>query len=214
MTRIDAIVDHLAIAMATLSPVPTVIFGHSFGALVGFELARRLQSDGIPPSCLIVSARRAPQLPLSHPPIHRLSDAAFLAGMNRYCNTPWDVFRDRDLVALALPALRADFEAFETFTYDASAPLDVPTVVLRGLRDNTMSVESALAWDEVVACQLNLYEVDAGHFFMDTHRAWVLERVNDALRAVPTMARTESGIRHTTVDRTSIPFDGELRGRR
>lgn len=190
LTRVDAIVDQLASAMTSLPPAPTAIFGHSFGALVAFELARRLHAHGDPPFCLIASARRAPHLPLGHPPLHKLPDADFLAGMNRYCDTPWDRLLDQDLVDLALPALRADFEALETFTYDARGPLDVPTVVLRGRRDGTMSVDAAFAWGEVVTRRLDLHEVDAGHFFMDTHRSWVLERVNEALRAAPRVTRT------------------------
>jgi len=185
MTRVTAIVDVLAGAMTALPPVPTAIFGHSFGALVGFELARRLSADGAPPFCLIASARRAPHLPLAHPPLHKLPDTDFFAGMNRYCGTPWDRLRDPDLVELALPALRADFEAIETFTYDARGPLDVSTVVLRGRRDTTMPLESALAWGEVVSREIRLHEIDAGHFFVDTHRSWVLERVTEALRTAP-----------------------------
>jgi surfactin synthase thioesterase subunit len=182
-TRVDAIVDHLAALMRELRPLPTLLFGHSFGALVAFELARRLEAGGIPPFCLIASARRAPHLPLAHPPLHALGDADFLAGMNRYCGTPWNILRNAELMDLTLPALRADFRALETFTYTASAPLDVPTIILRGRQDKSMSTDAALAWSEVVTREIHVHEVDAGHFFVDTHRSWVLERVTDALQA-------------------------------
>jgi surfactin synthase thioesterase subunit len=194
MRRVEDIVDHLARAVAALPAVPTAIFGHSFGALVAFELARRLGAEGRPPICLVASARRAPHLPLAHPPLHKLGDADFLAGMNRYCSTPLDRLRDRDLVDLALPALRADFEALETFTYRAGGPLEVPTVILRGRLDPTMSRESALAWSEIVGRQVGLHEVDAGHFFIDSHRHWVLERVNEALRAGLATGRKGDGL--------------------
>lgn len=192
MTCVGDIIDHLASLMAELRPLPTLLFGHSFGALVAFELARRLHADGTPPQCLMVSARRAPHLPLTHPPLHALPEAEFLAGMNRYCETPWDVLRNTELMELALPALRADFEALETFTYRAPGPLDVPTVVLRGRRDRSVSVEAAQAWSEVITPEIDLYEVDAGHFFLDTHRSWVLGRVNHALRATLPFTRTDT----------------------
>ena len=182
LTSVDDIVNHLTGLMAELRELPTVLFGHSFGALVAFELARRLHAEGTPPLRLIVSARRAPHLPLAHPPLHALPEADFLAGMNRYCETPWDVLRNTELMELALPALRADFQALETFEYKASGPLDVPTIVLRGRRDKSVSAAAAQAWSEAVAREIQLYEVDAGHFFMDTHRSWVLERVNDVLK--------------------------------
>ena len=182
MTCIDGIVEHLAALMVELRPLPTLFFGHSFGSLVAFELARRLESDGRAPSCLIASARRAPHLPMAHPPLHELSDPDFLVGMHRYCGTPWAILHNAELMDLTLPALRADFRAFETFNFRASAPLDVPTVVLRGRQDQSMSVDAAFAWNEVIKPEIQVHEVDAGHFFMDTHRSWVLERVVDALQ--------------------------------
>jgi len=183
MTSVDAIVDHVAALMAELRPAPTLLFGHSFGALLAHEIARRLEAEGAPPFCLIASARRAPHLPMTHPPLHALSDADFLAAMNRYCGTPWEILRDAELMEFTLPALRADFKALETFTYRMSEPLDVPTLVLRGRRDKTMSVDAALAWSEVVKHDIHVHEVDAGHFFVNTHRPWVLERVKGALEA-------------------------------
>jgi medium-chain acyl-[acyl-carrier-protein] hydrolase len=183
LTCVADIVHHLTSLMAQLRPLPTVLFGHSFGALIAFELARELHANGMPPVCLVVSACRAPHLPLTHPALHTLPKADFLAGMNRYCGTPWDTLRNAELMDLSLPALRADFQAVETFTYSAPGRLDAPAVVLRGRRDESVSAESARAWDEVIRGELSLYEVDAGHFFMDTHRSWVLERVNDVLRA-------------------------------
>jgi surfactin synthase thioesterase subunit len=63
MKRVDVIVDHSSSAIAALPLVLTVLFGHSFGALVAFELARRLCADGKPPFCLIASARRVLHLP-------------------------------------------------------------------------------------------------------------------------------------------------------
>src|SRR5690349_4202830 len=42
MTSVDAIVDHVAALMAELRPAPTLLFGHSFGALLAHEIARRL----------------------------------------------------------------------------------------------------------------------------------------------------------------------------
>lgn len=193
MTRVKLIVDFLSNALGALRPVPTAIFGHSFGAVVAFELAHRLAAEGKAPFCLIASACRAPHLPRTRPRLHELSDADFLAGMGRYFETPGRILDDRELMDLALPALRADFEALETYTANPQ-PLDVPIVVLRGRKDKSMPVDSALAWGEVATREFSLYDVDAGHFFIDTHREWVIERVKEALRTGRSILRARAGL--------------------
>src|SRR5262245_44114205 len=62
-TRMDALIEALAPAVASEIDRPYVLFGHSMGALVVFELARALRRLDLPsPTCLFVSGRRAPHL--------------------------------------------------------------------------------------------------------------------------------------------------------
>lgn len=49
LTRVTAIVERLASALEALEPAPVALYGHSFGAIVAFELARRLEQSGNPP---------------------------------------------------------------------------------------------------------------------------------------------------------------------
>jgi surfactin synthase thioesterase subunit len=52
---------------------PYVLFGHSLGARVAFEVTRLCQLNGMPlPARLIASASRAPHLPKREAPIHDL----------------------------------------------------------------------------------------------------------------------------------------------
>jgi pyochelin biosynthetic protein PchC len=55
--------------------------------------------------------------------------------------------------------------------------------VLHGLRDGTLTREQAAAWGDLTSAGAALHAIDAGHFFVDTHRDWVLGRVRRALAA-------------------------------
>jgi medium-chain acyl-[acyl-carrier-protein] hydrolase len=62
--RMEELVEALRAGLDEELDPPFAFFGHSLGALVAFELARRLRETGSPlPSHLFVSAHRAPQLP-------------------------------------------------------------------------------------------------------------------------------------------------------
>src|SRR5215211_3445687 len=61
---IEPLVQDLAQAIAPWLDKPFAIFGHSMGALVGFELARHLRRQDLPePLSLYVAAFRAPHVP-------------------------------------------------------------------------------------------------------------------------------------------------------
>src|SRR5205807_561837 len=79
LTTIDEIAGRLAEAIAALPPKPLAIYGHSLGALIGFELVRRLEASGGAVAALIVGARRGPFIPRREPPIATLPEGAFIA---------------------------------------------------------------------------------------------------------------------------------------
>src|SRR4051794_33499038 len=64
--RIDQLLDGLVPPLAELN-TPYALFGHSMGAALAFEIARRVRRDGAPlPNYLFVSGRGAPGL-IRHP---------------------------------------------------------------------------------------------------------------------------------------------------
>jgi medium-chain acyl-[acyl-carrier-protein] hydrolase len=184
LTRVDAIVTPLVAAIDTLPAAPTAIFGHSFGGLVAYELARRLTGAGRPPIALVVGARHAPHVPQRAAPIHALPTDAFVQTLHRRYGTAWTVLGNRELMALALPSLRADFEAYERYEHRTGPRLATPITVLHGLQDATLTREQAEAWGELTSAEMSLHSIDAGHFFVDTHREWVLAQVRRALEGV------------------------------
>jgi len=79
----------LAAAMSGLLDKPFVLFGHSMGALVGFELARRFRrAYAATPVALFAASCPAPQLPRRHRPLHALPSTQLWAEIRRLGGTP------------------------------------------------------------------------------------------------------------------------------
>ena len=80
-TRMEPLVD--AIVSEIDFRGPFAFFGHSLGAMVAYEVARKLRDTGRPqPEWIFASASPAPHLPRTDPPIHQLSDDE-LAGLDQ-----------------------------------------------------------------------------------------------------------------------------------
>ncbi|HPD28810.1 MAG TPA: thioesterase domain-containing protein [Phycisphaerae bacterium] len=173
--RFDALEQTTADQIKPWLDVPFALFGHELGALVAFELVRRLRRTGLPaPVRLIVAGCAAPHLPRSRPPIHRLSDDEFLDGLaGGLAAVPDAVRRRPDLVARILPGLRADFTMLETYTYRPEHRLDCPITALGGSADPTMPTDALAAWAEHTST-FSQQMIQGDQFFLFTGETEVL----------------------------------------
>ncbi|MET0647739.1 MAG: alpha/beta fold hydrolase [Pyrinomonadaceae bacterium] len=174
--RVAPLVEQLARELAPKLDVPFAFFGHSMGALIGFELARRLRRErGLEPAQLFLSGRRAPQLRDAGPPLHDLPDDEFIERLRDYKGTPEEVLRHPELMGLMLPFLRADFELCDTYAHQPDAPFDCPLTALGGLSDSGVRREDLEAWREHTTGTFSLRMFPGEHFFMNDSQPLLLQ---------------------------------------
>lgn len=186
-TALGPLVDAIAHAIAPLLDRPFALFGHSMGALLGFELARTLRRERCPqPERLIVSGHRAPHLPSGRPPTHALPEPAFLAELARLEGTPPEVLAHYELMQLLLPLLRADFAVCETYAYLDGPPLACPILALGGLADREVRRVEIEAWQAHTSAGLALRMFPGGHFFLNAERHALLRMLAQELAQLTT----------------------------
>ncbi|HLL65096.1 MAG TPA: alpha/beta fold hydrolase [Micromonosporaceae bacterium] len=156
---IEALVNH---------PVrPLVVFGHSMGAVLGFELARRIEAAH---PCallgLIASGRRSPTVHHDED-VHLRDDAGLLAEVRRLSGEELEVIADEDMLRVILPALRADYRAVETYRLRPGDRLRAPVTVLTGDRDPKVTLPEARAWEQLTDGEFALRVFSGGHFYLN-----------------------------------------------
>lgn len=185
-TKMELLIGPLCDAMAPYLDRPFALFGHSMGAAVAYEVARRL-SDGPdgPPLCLLVSARRAPHLPPRRPPIYRLPADEFLAQIEQLNGTSSSILRESALLQALLPGLRADFELNDTYSPSAGTPLSLPISAFVGERDQLASTGEMRRWGELTVSEFSLRSFGGDHFYLAGGPPDVLAAIRqDVRRAV------------------------------
>lgn len=187
-TRLVPLVAALADAIAPAAARPYAVLGHSMGALLGFELAREMRRRGLPlPRRLVLSGRRAPNLPAAEPPLHPLPDDAFVAELvRRYDAIPQAILQERDLMALFLPVMKADFAVFETHVHAEEAPLPC-ALSLYGGADDPQTAEMG-GWASLVAGPCTRRIFPGGHFYLGTQRPALVAALAEELLEPVTVA--------------------------
>ncbi len=158
------------------------LFGHSMGALVVFELARRLREIGAPPPAhVFVSGRPAPQLPEGRLRLRDLPTDRLVAELRRMGGTPDLLLSDPELLEAFLPMMRADFAVNEDYAYTDEPPLPVGLTALGGRTDPRATEPELRGWSAQTSARFACHLFPGGHFFAEQHAGQVLDIVRDEL---------------------------------
>lgn len=164
---VDSLTRGTLAALDSLPPLPVAILGHSFGALLAYELAKALAARGTPAELLVVSGRQAPNVPADGPKLAALPEARFIAELDaRYGGIPREIREEPELLAMMLPIIRADLTASEAYRYVEAPKLHCPIVVCNGTADRAVSRERVLPWAEHTDGNCEFLEFPGGHFFL------------------------------------------------
>jgi medium-chain acyl-[acyl-carrier-protein] hydrolase len=184
-TTLPPLVEAIAHAISPYLDKPFAFFGHSMGAIISFELSRYLRrhQQGIPAQ-LVISGRRAPQIPDEDPPTYNLPEPEFIEELRRLNGTPQVILEHPELMHLIMPLLRADFAVCQTYIYAPEAPLDCPILVFGGLEDHPVTRPNLEAWREQTTRSFSLRMFPGDHFFLQTAEPSLLRILADELSAL------------------------------
>ncbi|MFJ8888907.1 thioesterase II family protein [Streptomyces sp. NPDC102402] len=177
---VDALVEAVLPELREWTGRPFALFGHSLGATLAYETARRLTELGEEPAHLFLSGRRAPTVPRTDT-AHLLDDRALIARITTLQGTDPVLLQDEELLRMVLPALRNDYGMAGAYRHRAGAPLSVPLTVLTGDSDPNVSVEDARRWSEVAGGPVDLHVLPGGHFFLNDRSETVCHIIEEAL---------------------------------
>ncbi|MGE0220584.1 thioesterase II family protein [Mycolicibacterium sp.] len=178
---IDDLADHIFAALEPLLAAPVALFGHSMGAVLAFEVARRIETlAGRRPEVVFASGSRAPSRYGDE--TEPKDDAALVRVMRELGGTDPRVLDNPDLLATFLPAFRNDYRALQAYHRAPQVGIGAPIVVMTAIDDAKTSLADARAWHEHTAGGGQVHTFEGGHFYLERQPQRVIEVITATLR--------------------------------
>lgn len=180
-----SLVNAVANAIEPFLDLPFVFFGHSMGALMGFELVHTVHERfQLQPKHLFVSGSGGPQLPRVGANIHDLPEDQFIRRLKELNGTPREVLDNPELMLMMMRTLRADFEIAETYPRFSGPPLACPITAFGGQDDELVPREDLEAWKIHTTRAFNSWILPGDHFFVHTSDTIVLRILSQQIRTI------------------------------
>ncbi|MDO6496566.1 thioesterase II family protein [Photobacterium sanguinicancri] len=165
---IDALSKSLC-AQPHLLKMPYILFGHSMGAAVAYELCASLQNNNQRLPChLVLSASEGPGH-INVTSLHRASDQALLEEIIRLNSDLVYLTQMPELTELILPSLRGDYRLIETY---GATSLEIhrihpPVTIMVGEQDRELSEDDARTWSQITARDMGFVRYPGDHFYLN-----------------------------------------------
>lgn len=161
LTNPELLLNELERALKGLTPLPTVLFGHSLGAFLAYEMCQRGFQHV---SALVVSGQVAPPRHSISQRMAHLPDAELArAAQERWGGIPSEILESAELQTLFIPALRGDLAISESWDAHEGRQLRQDITVISGEDDLELAVEDVTAWDDITSGATHHLRHKGGH---------------------------------------------------
>lgn len=141
---------------------PLVLFGHSMGGVLAFEVARQLMELGREPAALVFTASEPPGPPRKA----NLGRKELTALLLAYGAENQDLVGHGELSDSLLPIVEGDIMLLRQHKLQPDGlALDVPAWLFSGSRDEVVPKRSVERWADHFSAGVSLAELPGGHHF-------------------------------------------------
>ena len=179
-TDMTEVIDDLFALMEPFLDKPYILFGHSMGATIFFELMHKIRENGLPsPLEFIAASSAAPNFhQVSDSYMYSLPEQEFIKYLLKISNIHQELLDDDEFMGLVLPSIRADFQMIETYRCNRTKRVSCDASVFYGESDDGMSEDSLNGWVDFFDAP-KFEGFSGGHFFIDDSNSDVVLKINE-----------------------------------
>jgi surfactin synthase thioesterase subunit len=178
---VGALAEPLAEALAEEDELH--VFGHSLGAMLGFEVCWLLARMGRPVRAFYPSAAPASHThPEPAPDLAEPTDAELVEALVERGGMARSALDHPELLELVLESCRADREITLSYRYGGKRRvLDSPVIAFGGTTDVAVAPMDMARWPELTSGRAEVHLLHGGHFYVNDHMDTVITRIREEM---------------------------------
>ena len=153
-----------------------ILFGHSMGTKMLFEVEKLLEKNGRMAKLAVVSACPPPDR-LESEKIAHLPDDRFIEALLNYDGIPQVLLENRQLLDMFLPMLKADFRLSEDYVCEDSTPIKCPICAMGANQDYDALEPAIKAWVNYTQDDFSYRMFEGTHFYIKEKEEEVLSQI-------------------------------------
>lgn len=185
LENIEEVVEDLYIQVINTlkSQEQYALFGHSMGAVIVYELQRKLQNENLEKNLkhIFYSGRFPPHIP-EEERIHELSNESLKEKLISMGGIPKEFEKNKELFDFFLPVLRSDFKLLETYSCDNIQPSKSDISIFYGTNDIPAVLFDLDEWAKYTKNNCEFYEFYGNHFFINDNLNKVIDVIEKKLK--------------------------------
>lgn len=178
-TDMGQLVDTLSKEIHEHSDLPFAFFGHSMGGLIAFEVARKLRdrNQTLPVSLFTSST---PAL-FSYNRLDYRDQMDEQELVQRFPHLSAENIKNESLRQELLKIMRSDLSLLSSYFYDNKQRFNIPIISLRGIEDESVSLEQVKLWSNETKGGHEAIERPGGHRYVEHDAEFITNLVNERL---------------------------------
>ena len=161
---------------------PYVIFGHSMGSKIGYELLKKIVANNLTlPKKFIASACVAPSVNEQDKSLWKMPDQEFLEAVVSMNGIPEEVASNVKFMSFLTPMLKNDFKMSCSYFDQCSPKLEVEAHVVYGTFDR-LPEDHVSQWCMHFCGRTYFYPIEGDHFYIENQRELFFKVINSILK--------------------------------
>lgn len=141
------------------------IFGHSMGAIIVYELCKKMQHlNKKKPQKIFFSGKQAPHLPQKNK-LSLYENKVFWKKIYLMGGVEEEIYAEKELLDFFYPLMKNDFEIVDNYYEKEPCKLNTPICIINGTMDRFEENE-IIAWKDYSSIACDFYKVVGDHFYL------------------------------------------------
>ncbi len=182
----DAADDMFKILESELDGHPYALLGYSLGALITYELMKRIIQHGKSlPLHIFFMACHAPHRRYGDYDFHRLSDKQLADTLLKIGGINESIYQNQELLNVFIPIIKNDFKVYETYDFHQKK-IELPSniSIIVASKDKLITIDDARDWECYAGKDYQVGIVDGDHFFIHEKHDIVAKIIIETLQLI------------------------------